>query len=349
MKDLTISPDATIRQALKTLNKAGEKCLVIVDKSKTLLGTLSGGDLRKAILKGASINDSIQDYYYHTPTCFVEGEYSRDQAKKMFLKNKFDLIPIVDKSNKIVDILFLEKVFGNGLEKREVRLDVPVVIMAGGRGTRLEPFTKVLPKALVPIHDKPVIEHIIEKFTAIGISEFYITVNYKSLIMKAFFEELQAEYKVNFVDENEPLGTAGSLQFLDGKFKTPFFVTNCDIIINADYASIYKFHKKNNHDITLLASSKEYVIPYGICELNGDGHLACIQEKPQYDFLVNIGLYVINPEMLQYIPKNKIYHITHLIEDAKKLGKRVGVYPVDNDTWIDVGQWSEYRKAVERL
>jgi len=213
----------------------------------------------------------------------------------------------------------------------------------------LEPFTKVLPKPLVPIHDKPVIEHIIEKFTAVGIGEFYLTVNYKSLIMKAFFEELQSEYTISFVDEHEPLGTAGSLQFLEGRFKTPFFVTNCDIIINADYAGLYRFHKKNEYDITLMASAKEYVIPYGICELNGDGHLACIQEKPQYDFLINIGLYVINPEVLKLIPKNKVYHMTHLIEDAKKQGKRVGVYPVDSDTWVDVGQWAEYRKAVERL
>ncbi|MBU1196096.1 MAG: NTP transferase domain-containing protein [Proteobacteria bacterium] len=349
MKDLTISSDKTIKQALKKLNSAGEKCLVIVDENQTLLGTLSGGDLRKAILKGASVNDLIEGYYYRHPTCFIDGEYTRDQAKKMFIKNKFDLIPIVDKKNRIIDILVWEKVFENGFEEKADRLDVPVVIMAGGKGTRLEPFTKILPKPLVPIHDKPVIEHIIEKFTAVGIGEFYLTVNYKSLIIKAYFEELHSEYRIHFVDEHEPLGTAGSLQYLDGKFKTPFFVTNCDIIINCDLASIYKFHIKNDYDITLLASAKEYVIPYGICKLNGDGHLDCIHEKPQYDFLVNVGLYIVNPELLELIPKNGEYHITHLIEDAQKLGKRVGVYPVDSDAWVDVGQWAEYRKAVERL
>jgi len=349
MKDLTISPDNTIKQALKKLNNAGEKCLVIVDDNQTLLGTLSGGDLRKAILKGASVNEPIEEHYHHSPTCFIDGEYTRDQAKKIFIKNKFDLIPIVDKKHRIIDVLIWEKVFENGIEGKAARLDVPVVIMAGGKGTRLEPFTKILPKPLVPIHDKPVIEHIIEKFTAVGIDEFYMTVNYKSLILKAYFEELHSEYKIYFIDEHEPLGTAGSLQYLDGKFKKPFFVTNCDIIINCDYASVYKFHNQYDYDITLLASAKEYVIPYGICKLNGDGHLDCIHEKPQYDFLVNIGLYVINPELLKIIPKNTEYHITHLIEDAKKMGKRVGVYPVDNDAWVDVGQWAEYRKAVERL
>lgn len=349
MKDLTIFPDTSIKQALKTLNKMGEKCLVIVDDNNHLLGTLSGGDIRKAILNGASINDSIQDYYYHSPTSFIEGEYSLDQAKKKFIQNKFDLIPIVDFENKIVNILHWEEVFRNGLGKQEDKLDVPVVIMAGGKGTRMEPFTKVLPKPLVPIHEKPVIEHIIEKFTNVGAREFYLTVNYKSRILKAFFEEIKPEYAVHFVDETEPLGTAGSLQYLKGILKVPFFVTNCDIIINADFTDLYKFHQKNNFAITLVASAKEYIIPYGTCELNGDGHLACLNEKPQYNFLINTGLYVLSPDALNLVPENEVYHMTHLIQDAKLQDMRVGVYPIGDDAWIDVGQWADYRKAVERL
>ena len=145
------------------------------------------------------------------------------------------------------------------------------------------------------------------------------------------------------------MGTAGSLQYLKGKFDKPFFVTNCDIIIKADYASLYEFHKKNNYDITLVASTKEYIIPYGTCELNGDGHLSHINEKPKFDFLINTGLYVLNPDILQLIPKNKFYHITHLIEDAKNQGKKVGVFPVDDDVWIDIGQWAEYKKAMKSL
>lgn len=349
MKDLTISPDMSIKRALKTLNKMGEKCLVIVDSQNHLLGTLSGGDIRKAILNGASINDSIHDYYYQSPTRFIEGEYSLDQAKKKFIQNKFDLIPIVDIENKIVNILHWEEVFNNGLEKQKDRLDVPVVIMAGGKGTRMEPFTKVLPKPLVPIHEKPVIEHIIEKFTNFGASEFYLTVNYKSRILKAFFEEIKPDYAVHFVDETKPLGTAGSLQYLKNIFKVPFFVTNCDIIINADFSDLYQFHQKNSFAITLVASAKEYIIPYGTCELNGDGHLAFLNEKPHYNFLINTGLYVLSPEVLSMVSENEIYHMTDLIQDAKQQDKRVGVYPIGDDAWIDVGQWAEYRKVVERL
>jgi len=213
----------------------------------------------------------------------------------------------------------------------------------------MEPFTKVLPKPLVPIHEKPIIEYIIECFTEIGCSDFHLTVNYKGKILKAYFEELQPKYDVSFVDEKEPLGTAGSLRFLDGKFNKPFFVTNCDIIIKADYTSLYEFHQKGSYDITLVASAKEYIIPYGTCELNGEGQLSHINEKPKYDFLINTGLYVLSPDILELIPKNKFYHITHLIEDAKNQGKKVGVFPIDDAAWIDVGQWAEYKKALDQF
>ena len=145
------------------------------------------------------------------------------------------------------------------------------------------------------------------------------------------------------------LGTAGSLRFLENRFNSPFMVTNCDVIIKADYLELYEFHQKNSYDITLVASTKNYTIPYGTCELNCEGHLKKIHEKPEYEFLVNTGLYVLNPIVLQMIPYGKHYHITHLIADAKSNGKRVGVYPIDDEAWIDVGQWADYQKAVDRL
>ena len=349
MKDITAQPNITIRQAMKKLSQSGQKCLVIVDENMTLLGTLSDGDLRKAILKGDGVSNSVHEIYQSNPTILVNGQYKLDDVKKLFTEYKFDLIPVVDDEGKLFDILHWETVLNNGKNRQIDDLDVPVVIMAGGKGTRLEPFTKVLPKPLVPIHEKPVIEHILERFTDVGVNEFILTVNYKALIMKAFFEELKPNFSVDFVEEQDPLGTAGSLRFLKKRFNKPFFVTNCDIIIKADYPDLYKFHNNNNYDITLVASMKNYTIPYGTCELNGEGHLKQINEKPEYDFLVNTGLYVLNPDLLNLIPDNKLYHITHLIEDAYKSGKRVGVYPIDDDSWIDVGQWAEYQKAVDQL
>jgi len=349
MKDITVKPKITIRQAMKKLSQSGEKCLVIIDNKGTLLGTLSDGDLRKAILSGTGMNDSIFGIYQSNPTVLVDGKYEIYEAKKLFTKNKFDLIPIVNDAGELKDILLWEKILNNGDKNKKEKLDVPVVIMAGGKGTRMEPFTKVLPKPLIPIHDKPIIEHIIERFTDIGCLDFHLTVNYKSKILKAYFEELQPNYSLSFIDEKEPLGTAGSLKYLKGKFDIPFFVTNCDIIIKADYKNIYEFHQRSGYDITLVASAKEYIIPYGTCELNAEGHLSHINEKPKYDFLINTGLYILSPDILALIPKNKFYHITHLITDAKNQGKKIGVFPIDEDAWIDIGQWTEYQKAIDKF
>lgn len=349
MRDITVQSDITVRQAMKKLNNTGEKCLVVVDEKNTLVGTLSDGDLRKAILKSVGFNELVEGIYQSNPTVLIEGKYNLDEAKKLFIRNKFDLIPIVDQEAKVVDVLFWEKVFKNKQKKQKMCLDVPVVIMAGGKGTRLEPFTKVLPKPLVPIHEKPVIEHIIERFTDVGVNEFILTVNYKARIMKAYFEELKPDYSIDFLEEQEPMGTAGSLKFLENKFDKPFMVTNCDIIVKADYDNLYNFHQKEGYDITLVASTKEYIIPYGTCELNDDGSLSHINEKPKYDFLINTGLYVLNPDVLELIPENKFYHITHLIEDTKKQGKKVGIFPIDDDAWIDIGHWAEYKKAIDKF
>jgi len=334
---------------MKALNKTAEKCLIVLDENQKLLGTLTDGDLRRSILNSADINTSIEGCYYLEPSVLMEGKFTNQEAGEIMIARKLDLLPILNDIRQVVGYITWEQVFGDGESPNKKTLAAPVVIMAGGKGTRLAPFTKVLPKPLIPIHDKPVIEHIIERFTVLGCNEFYLTVNYKSRILKAYFEELHPDYKVNFIEEQKPMGTASSLQYLVGEFKEPFLVTNCDTIIDIDYADLYGFHQKNGYDITMVASMKNYIIPYGTCMLNGEGHLDSIKEKPEFDFLVNTGLYVVDPEILRLIPEGKLYHITHLITDAKDQGKRVGVYPIDDDTWIDVGEWAEYQKAVERL
>jgi len=349
MNDVLIKPDITIKEAMKKLGLSAEKCLVVTDSNNLLLGTLSDGDIRKAILNGAVLNDSISKFFQEKPRVLIKGEYQLKEAKNIFLKNKFDLIPIVDNQGVLKDILFWETIFKNGNNIKKDKLNVPVVVMAGGKGTRMEPFTKVLPKPLVPVHNKPIIEHIIDRFHDYGCNNFYMTVNYKARILKAYFDELQLDYNMSFVDESEPLGTAGCLRLLNGKFDEHFFVSNCDIIVKTNYKKIYDFHQKGGFDVTLVASAKEYIIPYGTCELNSNGHLSHINEKPQYNFLINTGLYILNPDILQFIPKNKFYHITHLIEEVKNKGKKVGVYPVDDEAWVDVGEWAEFKKATQKL
>ena len=348
MKDITAKLEITIREAMKALDKTSEKCLLVVDENKKLLGTLTDGDLRRGILSGMNFSENISECYHKDATTFTQGNYTQEDATRVLRDKKLDLIPIIDKNGKVVYYLTWSNING-GEQNKKVLDDVSVVIMAGGKGTRMEPFTNVLPKPLIPIHEKPIIEHIIERFTDMGCSDFHLTVNHKGKILKAYFEELKHDYSVSFVDENEPLGTAGSLQYLKGKFDKPFFVTNCDIIIKTDYVDLYEFHQKGGYDITLVASAKEYIIPYGTCELNGDGHLSHINEKPKYDFLINTGLYILNPDVLSIIPKNKLFHITHMIENLKNAEKKIGIFPIDDDAWIDVGQWAEYKKVMELL
>ena len=335
----------SIKMALSALSKSGEKCLIIVDKDKKLLGTLSDGDIRKCILSGSSLDDSIEKIYQRQCTSFVEGNYNPEEIKKIFAKKRFDLIPIIDSNNKVKKIIYWEDFL---LRKRrnKRKLNLPVIIMAGGAGTRLAPFTNVLPKPLIPIGDETIIERIIAKFTAVGVDQFFLTINYKSKLLKAFFEELSPKYKINFAEEKEPLGTAGSIYLLRKEIKTPFFVSNCDIIIDSDYSDIYKFHQQNKFDLTLVASAKNYEIPYGTCVLSG-GRLESIEEKPSLNYLVNTGLYLINPEVMKLIPKNKYYDMTDLIEEMLSRNMNIGAYTVDEDSWIDIGQWAEYKKALE--
>lgn len=350
MKNLLIKPNANIKNALEQLSKTGEKCLVVVDKQNKLLGTLSDGDVRKAILRGKFDKDKINKFYQKNPTFLRKTNYSLNQVKNILIKKRIDIIPIIDESRKVVDVLTFAKIFKNNKSnQRSDTFSKTVVIMAGGKGTRLEPFTSVLPKPLVPINEKPVIEHVIEKFVNNNISDFFITLNYKSKVLRAFFQEQKLNYKLSFIEEPKPLGTAGGLSLLAGKIKKPFLVTNCDTIININFDNLMSFHISNKNDVTLVASSKEYIIPYGTCKLEKSGQLKNIIEKPKLDFFVNIGLYVINPDLIKLIPKNKSYDMPDLIKLAKIKRKKVGVYPIDDESWIDVGQWSEYRKAIEKL
>ena len=350
MKKIFIQSNSSIKEALRQLDKTSEGCLIVVNKKNKLLGTLSDGDLRRIILKGKLINDKINGIYEKKPTFIKKENYSLNHIKDLFFKKMIDVIPIVDNSKKVIDLVFFSELFKkNRNNKHAKNLSTVVVIMAGGKGTRLEPFTNVLPKPLVPINEKPVIEHIIEKFINNKFYNFFITLNYKSKILKAYFQEMKPKFKLSFIDEPKPLGTAGGLSLLKSKINKPFIVTNCDTIIDVNFDDLMNFHITNGNDITLVASSKEHIIPYGTCRLTKKGYLQKIVEKPKFDFFVNVGLYVLNPNLIKLIPKNKTYDMTDLIQLVKRKKKQIGVYPIDDGSWIDVGQWSEYHKAVGRL
>ena len=204
------------------------------------------------------------------------------------------------------------------------KINASVVIMAGGRGTRMEPFTSILPKPLLPINNKSMLEIIMQEYSKHNINNFCLSVNYKSNLIKAYLNDLDLGYNISYVEELKPLGTAGSLKLLNPSFtKKPFFISNCDILIKQDYDKIYDFHLKGNYEITLVASYRNHEIPYGVCDIEKGGSLIKISEKPSYNFLVNTGMYIVNPSVLKHIPNNKFFHITHLIEKVKSTGKKL--------------------------
>lgn len=349
MKNINILTNITIKQAMKKLSNTSQKCLIVVNKENKLLGTITDGDLRRALLKGNKLTNFISSIYNKKPIYVNHKNISYEYVKKILTVNKINLVPVVDNKKNVLNYITLENIITTHKKKTIKKLDIPVVIMAGGKGTRLEPFTKILPKPLIPIKNKPIIQHIIDNFYSFGLKNFYLTVNYKSLILKAFFAESKMKYKVNFVEESKPLGTAGSLLLLKNKIKKSFIVTNCDTLIDIDINMLYKFHLKNKFDLTLVASTKEVTIPYGKCIINNEGNLDYIDEKPKLNYLVNTGMYIINPKILDIIPKDKIYHITDLIKDIKKEGKQVGIYPIEEKSWNDVGVWNEYFKVEKNF
>lgn len=344
-KGKTITLDSTIYDAFKIRAGAGVS-LVVVDKELKLLGTLSDGDLRKAILTKNNLSDNISKIFNPDPIYVDEDKYSKKLVQEELLNNKIDMIPVVDTDRKLKDIIYLKDFLSDPV-RAEIKL--PLIIMAGGKGTRLAPFTDILPKPLIPVNGKTVIERIIGGFADYGVDEISLVVNFKSEILKAYFSELQPSYKVNFINEKQPLGTIGGVNLVDLKRHKTFFLTNCDILINVDYSDLYHHHSSSKNELTLVASTKRFTNPYGVCELDKNGNLKNIIEKPSTESLVNTGLYVINTSVLNLIPNKKPFNATDLIEKLLKNNKKVGIYPIDETQWSDVGQWDEFRKAIEKI
>ncbi len=350
MNKLLINKDFTIKKAFKHLNNTSYKCLIIVEKkTNMILGTVSDGDIRKAIVKGVNLDDKVDLIYNKRPLYFLENSFTSQKAKDILLKKKLPFIPVVNKNKVIKKIIFWDDLVKKNKNTFLKKIDIPVLIMAGGLGSRLEPFTKVLPKPLIPVNDKPVIEHIIENFRKFNFGNFFISINYKSKILKAYFEEVKRKYKISFIEEKKPLGTAGSLKLLSKKINRNIIVTNCDIMININYPEFIKFHKSNKNDISFLVFSKKFLIPYGICDTNALGIFEAIKEKQAHNYIINAGMYIVSSKMIDLVPMNKKFHMSDLINKAKLKKAKIGMYPIDEDDWIDIGQWNEYKKVVDNL
>lgn len=347
LKKALIKPSCTVKHALQQMDSMGEKTLLIVNDHNRLLGTVTDGDIRRWILKGRNLRESISEVMNCEPLS-LKKDFDLELAKKLMIKQEVGCLPVLDEDKTVISAVWWVDLFENK-PKRLKALKLPVVIMAGGEGSRLAPFTKILPKPLMPIGETPIIELIINRFLDYGCKDFYLSVNYKSNIIKAYFSDFEPQYKITFVQESKPLGTAGSLHLLENRIKKTFFLSNCDIFIEADYADVLKFHKQRKNKITLVSSMKNFTIPYGVCEIEDGGVLRSIREKPEYDLLVNTGMYVLEPAVLKDIPKNQFYNITDVINDYLEKEEKIGVYPISEKSWFDIGQLEPLQEMLKRF
>ena len=340
-------PLTVVEAMAKIDNNASDAGLIfVVDASHSIIGCITDGDIRRWILKGGDLNASAQDVMFKSPVTLSKN--SIDQAKIVMLEKSITALPVLDNNQKIIDVILLKDV-SNISKSRKSLKGIPVVIMAGGKGTRLYPFTKILPKPLIPIGDTPIVERIIDCYMEYGIDEYYMTVNYKKGMLRSYFHDLAPNYNVKFVEEDKPLGTGGSIKLIDDKFNRPLFVTNCDALIRADYADIYDHHIKCGNDITMVSALKNITVPYGVVNSGENGELISMEEKPTLSYFINTGMYVINPETIDLIPDDTMFHMTNLVERVMKNGGKVGTYPISEDSFLDMGEFEEMKRMEQKL
>lgn len=338
----------TIVDAMGKIDSNSKGILFITDEQNVLRGCVTDGDIRRWLLKGGDLSASVEAAMMHAPQYLYLDE--KGKAEALMKQSHITAVPVLNREKKITNIIFLLDSDDIKTERRRGRLNgVPVVIMAGGKGTRLYPYTKILPKPLIPIGETPIIERIINAYTEYGIDKFYMTVNYKKGMLKAYFADIEPEYRITYVEEEKPLGTGGSIKLIKEKFDQPLFVTNCDALILADYCDIYEYHLQSRNDITMVSALKNITIPYGVLHSGDNGTLLGIEEKPKLSYFINTGMYVINPEVIEKIPSNVIFHMTELIDKIRKDGGKVGTYPVSEDSFLDMGEFNEMKRMEEKL
>lgn len=350
-KDILVGEVISVKDALKRLDKTAEKVLIVVDSREALLGTISDGDIRRFILKGGNLQKDIRGVYNRKPTYVYLENFSTEAVKNIFVKNKFGLIPVLDKQNRVADFITWDQAFSDE-EKSAIDttdLKIPVVIMAGGRSTRLEPFTRIFPKPLIPIGDKPIVEVIIDTFRKQGVRKYFLILNYKGEMIESYFNNIAKDYQIIYIKETDYHGTAGGLRLIEKEIEDVFIVSNCDVIVKTRFNEVVNFHNEHKAILTVLSSVQHYKIPYGVVRFEEGGKVVDITEKPEYSFVVNAGVYVLSKEALQFVPQDSPFDMTDLIKILIENKKNIFTYPVNENDYIDIGQWEEYKKAIEKL
>lgn len=333
-----IDEEYTVLQAMERLDELDKK-IVFVQSEKKLVASITDGDIRRFILSGGGLQDSVKNIANYSPKYLFAGE--AHLAKKHMKQYAISAIPVVNDKLQIQKILFADD---RELDREKQAMDIPVVIMAGGLGTRLYPYTKILPKPLIPVGEIPIVEHIINQFHEFGCNDFHLIVNHKKNMIKAYFNEIEKDYSVSYVDEEVPLGTGGGLSLLKGKINSTFILTNCDILILEDFESIYRHHKQEKNMITMVCSLKKFTIPYGVVEIASDGTIENMKEKPDLTFFTNTGCYFVEPEVIEQMRENEKIGFPDIVEEYRLRGEKIGVYPISEQSWLDMGQMDELEK-----
>ncbi|WP_294142893.1 nucleotidyltransferase family protein [uncultured Sanguibacteroides sp.] len=336
----------SIIRALKIMDAQKVKLLYVYDND-VFVSILTIGDIQRAIIANVDLNASIRgildfDKKYASPSDSLED------IKQKMLSLKAESMPVLNEDNELVDVYLWEDFFDNQEKRERRKLSLPVVIMAGGKGIRLQPLTNIIPKPLIPIGEKTIVETILDQFESIGCDQFYMSVNYKSEVLEYYFDHLTRKYDITFFKEDKPLGTIGSVTLLKNKISTPFFVSNCDILIDQDFIEVYDYHVVNKNDLTIITSVKSYQIPYGVIQTGEDGIMEGLSEKPEMTYMINTGVYIIQPELINEIPENQFFHITELMEKVKQRGGKIGCFPVSEKSWTDIGDWKEYLRIINK-
>ena len=335
--DITIRPDQTIFNAVEKITENRKQFVLVVNEEMQLLGMVTDGDIRRGILRGFSTDERLDKIMNPHPITASGDEDREDIAKKM-RQSQIRQCPIVDKDKRLLGIEYLEDyLIGPKIENW-------VVIMAGGLGKRLHPLTEHKPKPLVKVQGKPILESIITDLRGHGFRKIFLTVNYKSEMIEEYFRDGR-EYGVDihYIRENKRLGTAGSLSLLKEIPEYPLLVMNSDLVTDVNYEGLLHFHKDHNASATMCVREYDFEVPYGVVETD-NYRITDLREKPVEQFYINAGIYVLQPEVLKFIPRDTFYNMTDLFERLIENDLKPHAFPV-LEKWIDVGRLEDLEKA----
>lgn len=337
IKNILLTPNSSIREALKIIDSGAMKIALVIDNEEKLIGTLTDGDIRRGLLNNLSLEDNIETIIFRNPTvCHIED--TKEEILEMALEKKLYQVPIVDKKGKLIGIEEVDELL------KPVEKENKVVLMVGGLGTRLRPLTENIPKPMLHVGDKPILETIILNFKKNGFKNIILSVSYKSEIIESHFGDGTAfGVNIEYIHESKRMGTAGALGLMQEKLKEPFFVMNGDLLTNINFEHMMDYHITNNSLATMGVREYDFQVPYGVVNIDGE-NITSIEEKPVHSFFVSGGVYVLDHKVLDFIPKDEFFDMPTLFE--KVIGNKMKSisFPI-REYWLDIGRVEEFEKA----